>query len=128
MKGSTNTILYIIVIIASLLFSFLKKKKEKEGKKTVSPNLNNQSSSNLFSEILGEDLYENNIAESEEVKKPENIKTTKIKTDIKKDNTFKDIHTDIHRKEETSSDFSLLEDFDLPQAIVYSEILKRKEF
>ncbi|MBE9467246.1 MAG: hypothetical protein IMY72_02865 [Bacteroidetes bacterium] len=126
MKSNTQTILYIIVIIASLFFSFIKKKKEKEKRNTVPGKQKKQFSSSIFSSLLGNDFDLEEISSDEAYieKEPEAIN----KPEKRKININKNIVKKTPEEEDKSQYFNVLEDFDLPQAIVYSEILKKKEF
>ncbi len=138
MKGDSSTIVYIIIIIASILFSLLKKKKEEQPTKNTEENSNQTVSESNISSMLGEDFVfdEAQVDEFQKTDVPKKninktIKNTNISHTINKKNIDNIEKTNIElsydvKKDEPENSF--LEDFDLPKAIVYTEILKRKEF
>lgn len=143
MKGDSSTIVYIIIIIASILFSLLKKKKEEEPTKKMEKNPNQTASESIISSILGENFNfdETQVGESyPKIEVPEKninktIKNTNISHAISKKNIDNRGKTNVEwsfyekkTEPETEPENYFLDDFDLPQAIVYTEILKRKEF
>ena len=138
MKGNTDTIVYLIIIIVSILFSLIKKNKEKQTKQKVANKPNQINSSDIFSSILGgnPDFNEEQIEESDEntetpkedVQLIEKLDTKHVVTTdkpIKGDKITNDAYL---LEQEAVEDFNVLEEFDLLRAIVYTEILKRKDF
>ncbi len=129
MKGNTDTIVYIIIIIASILFSLLKKNKKNQTNQKVADKPDQFDSSNIISTILGDNFDTPPVDES--YKKTESL--TKNIQPTEKSNTKQTANNKTSDKphfeeQEPERNFNVLENFDLPQAIVYTEILKRKEF
>ena len=83
MKGNTDTIVYIIIIIASILFSLLKKNKQKQTNQKVADKPDKFNSSSVISTIFG-DNFDEQINESYKKTEPltKNIQSTE-KSNIK---------------------------------------------
>jgi len=144
MDDGKRTILYLVITIAAFVISVIRKNKKKQenqmqqqktnsnGEQDVAyePSVKSEVSNNsrlsnsLFAEFFQEpEYYEVNKIEKEKEVKIQESKNTEEKEIDKK--PIPDIH-DIDREIEDETDF--VNEFDLEQAVIYSEILARREY
>lgn len=154
MEDFLDNFLYIIILIASIVISALGKKKKKQVQQgnTVKSQNNTLTSNFNLEKLIKEqmgivDEYENDFIDSEpeielepviqqEKEKPLDYVPEYMLND-KKDYPYSIEYQDtkIEAKQETeeilfekSEEKSIFQDFDLEEAVIYSEILNRKEY
>jgi len=117
----------LLIILASVLFTMLKKKKP-QGKVTQETTLPGQTAGDYIDESdlpqSFKDLFQVQVEEKPKKKKQRKPEVKPVKP-VK---TFTPAPVILESEEEVSSPFSFEEEDDLIKAVVYSEILKRKEY
>jgi len=156
MDDTVVTILYIVGTIVAIAIGALgKKKKKKAGSSNILKELFDESDEKIISQDeeieISEDIQEEvepirvEITEKETippvtvseipVERPSVFDLTSIKADSdftdmdeEESDIFNFVDKQIGDVEEEEEDINVLDDFDLKEAVIFSEILKRKEY
>lgn len=135
MDGNWDALIYIALSIIIFAVSVMRKKKKPVSHLDINKGVNQKQ--DIFNVITGGQIYEDRLmmqTESKEIQADETeientgqINRTISKNEVAKETKSKPEKSDWYEEQDKSAEIEW-DDFDLRQAVIYSEILNRKLF